>query len=155
LVRRLAVGSCLAILTSGVAFGSVTYQTNGSEYAIIGSMLGDQVHPHLSLSGQGGFIVWEDGISDGDGLGISAVRLNANYSALVPPFRVTQVTAGDQERARVAVLNNGGAAFVWQSGNLGFQNIYARFLSPSNTWLTGDVLVSATTNNAKLSPAIA
>src|SRR5262249_9078060 len=34
------------------------------------------------------------------------------------------------------------------------QNIYARFLSPSNTWLTGDVLVSASTNSSKLDAAL-
>src|SRR5215831_10500028 len=154
LVRRVAAGASAVVLTSGVAFGTVSYQTNGGEYAIIGAMLGDQVHPHVSLNPQGGFVVWEDTFTDGDGLGISAVRLDATFSAALAPFRVNQVSAGDQERARVALLGNGGAAFVWQGGKLSYQNIYARFLSPSNTWLTGDVLVSASTNSSKLDAAL-
>src|SRR5262249_5569389 len=109
LVRTMAVGSALAVFTSGIAFGAVSYRTNGGEYAIIGPMLGDQVHPHLSLNAQGGLLVWEDTFTDGDGLGISAVRLNATLSAALAPFRVNQVGAGDQERARVALLGNGGA----------------------------------------------
>ena len=55
----------------------------------------------------------------------------------------------DQENARVALLKNGGAVFVWQGGHRGFQQIYARFLTPTNTWLTtNDVLVNTppTTN---------
>jgi len=42
--------------------------------------------------------------------------------------------------ARVALLQNGGAVFVWQGGKPSQEQIYARFLSPTNTWLTGDDL---------------
>jgi hypothetical protein len=59
-----------------------------------------------------------------------------------------QVT-NDQENPRVALLKKGGAVFVWQGGPKAFQQIYARFLTPTNTWLTtNDVLVNTppTTN---------
>jgi hypothetical protein len=51
------------------------------------------------------------------------------------------------------VLKNGGAVFVWQGGTgRRFQQIYARFLSPTNTWLTtNDVLVNSPTNNVSYS----
>jgi hypothetical protein len=53
-------------------------------------------------------------------------------------------------------LDNGGAAFVWQGGGQSAQQIYARFLSPSGTWLTtNDVLVNAYTNSHHLDAAIA
>jgi len=50
----------------------------------------------------------------------------------------------DQENPRVALLNNGGAAFVWQGGKPSQEQIYARFLTPTNTWLTtNDVPVNS------------
>ena len=53
-------------------------------------------------------------------------------------------------------LKNGGAVFVWQGGRPGYQHIYARFLTPTNTFLTStDVLVSAFTNNFQITPAVA
>ena len=62
----------------------------------------------------------------------------------------------DQENARVALLKNGGAVFVWQGGVEGFQHIYARFLTPTNTWMTTtDVVVSVPTNNFQVNPAVA
>jgi len=134
--------------------GQGNYATNGGEYAIVGTLPGDQVYPQLSLNASGGFLVWQDNITDGDGLGISAVRLDSSFSAPFAPFRVNSTTTDDQERPALSLLNGGGAAFVWQGGKAGYQHIYARFLSASNTWLTGDVLVNSATNCSQFYPAI-
>src|SRR5262249_48394852 len=90
-----------------------------------------------------------------DGLGISARRLDNNLSGSLSIFRVNEQGANDQEKPQVAMLNNGGAVFVWQGGKQSFQNIYARFMSPSNTWLTGDVLVNTFTNSHRIDPVVA
>jgi hypothetical protein len=64
--------------------------------------------------------------------------------------------SNDQENARVTLLKNGGAAFVWQGGKEGYQHIFARYLTPTNTWLTTtDLVVSTFTNNFQVNPAIA
>ena len=107
---------------------------------------GDQMHPRLSLGHAGGYVVWEDNMTDGDGLGISARMVN-NYLSPVPQrtFRVNQQGVGDQERPAVQSFDNGGAVFVWQSGTSGSQDIYARFLAADGTFATGDVLVNTTT----------
>ncbi|HUA38610.1 MAG TPA: hypothetical protein VMA35_09490 [Candidatus Sulfopaludibacter sp.] len=131
------------------------YATNGMEYAIIGSLPGDQVFPDAAVTTNGGFVVWQDNITDGSGWGVSAMALNGTLSGSGSPFRVNLQGAGDQQNPRVALLQGGGAAFVWQGGQNGFQHIYARFLSSSNTWLTGDVLVNTFTNNFQITPAIA
>ena len=56
----------------------------------------------------------------------------------------------------MALLKNGGAAFVWQGGQPGHQHIYTRFLTPTNTFLTtNDVLVNTFTNNFQINPAAA
>jgi hypothetical protein len=155
-LRKAIACSCLAVALTGAGLAQGTFVTNGTEYAIAGTLPGDQAYPAVSLSTNGGFLVWEDNVTDGDGAGISALRLDSSFSGMYSPFRVNQIGAGYQERPKVALLKNGGAAFVWQGGKLGFQHIYARFLSPSNTWLTAkDVLVNTFTNNFQTSPVIA
>ena len=133
------------------------YVTNGTEYAVIGSLPGDQVFPDAAISPAGGFVVWQDNVTDGDGWGISARRLDATLSGTLGTFRVNAIGAGSQENPRVALLQNGGAAFVWQGGTPGLnQHIYARFLTPTNTFITtNDVLVNTFTNNFQINPALA
>jgi hypothetical protein len=112
----------------------------------------------VALNSTGGFVVWQDNATDGNGWGISAMQINSTLSGTLSPFRVNVIGTNDQENARVALLKGGGAVFVWQGGVEGFQHIYARFLSPSNTFLTTtDILVSTFTNanSLQVNPAIA
>jgi hypothetical protein len=154
--RNALVCGCLAVAAPAVVLGQTNnYFTNGIEYAIAGSLPGDQVNPQLGLGVSGGYLVWEDNFTDGDGLGISALQLDSGFSGVLSPFRVNSVGAGDQEHARVSLLNGGGAAFVWQGGQQGFQHIYARFLSASRTWVGNDVRVNTFTNNMQINPAVA
>ncbi|MEI9961761.1 MAG: hypothetical protein WDM76_11690 [Limisphaerales bacterium] len=130
------------------------YGTNGIEYAISGSLPGDQVFPDVALTTNGGFVVWQDNITDGSGSGISARRLDGTLSGTFSTFRVNQQGTNNQENPRVALLKNGGAVFVWQGGKPSYQHIYARFLTSSNTFLTdSDVLVNTFTNNFQINPA--
>ena len=132
------------------------YGTNGTEYAVVGSLPGDQVFPDAAISSTGGFVVWQDNATDGDGWGISARRLDSTLSGTLGTFRVNAAGAGNQENARVALLKNGGAVFVWQGGRESYQHIYARFLTPANTFLTtNDILTSTFTGNFQVSPAVA
>jgi hypothetical protein len=152
--RRAALCFCwgLAVGIPAAVFAQTNYYTtNGTEYAIIGSLPGDQVCPDAALNSSGGFAVWQDNITDGSGWGISATRLDTtlNPDLTWSDKRVNVRGADDQENPRVAMLKNGGAAFVWQGGRKGSQQIYARFLTSTNTWLTtDDVLVNTppTTN---------
>ena len=77
-------------------------------------------------------------------------------SGTLGTFRVNQQGTNDQENPRVALLKNGGAVFVWQGGESGYQHIFARFLTPTNTFLTTtDLVVSTFTNNFQINPAVA
>ncbi|MGA2280507.1 MAG: thrombospondin type 3 repeat-containing protein [Verrucomicrobiota bacterium] len=145
-VRRAAacLGWGLVLAAPAAVFGQAYYQTNGTEYAIVGSLPGDQVLPDVALNSSGGFVVWQDNVTDGSGWGVSAMRLNGTLSGSGSSFRVNVQGTNDQANARVALLQNGGAVFVWQGGKSSQEQIYARFLSPNNTWLTtSDVPVSA------------
>ncbi len=154
-LRKTRVCWFLAMATPGLVFSQPNYVTNSSEYAIAGARPGDQVHPRLSLTASGGFLVWEDNLTDGQGLGVRALALDGNLAGVQPSFRVNQIGAGDQERAQVALFGGGGAVFVWQGGRQGFHHIYARFLSSSNIWLAGDVLVNTFSRNAQVNPVVA
>lgn len=140
---------------STVVFAQSGYGKLVGEYALSGALTGDQTRPALAFGPTGGYVVWQDNVTDGDGIGISAQRLNDNLSGTLAPFRINQLGAGHQESPQAAVLPNGGAVFVWQGGALGFQKIYARFLNPDGTFATGDILVGVDTNQPSLNPAVA
>src|SRR5207244_7476268 len=117
------------------------------------SLLGDQAHPQLALTATNGYLVWEDNRTDAYGLGISARRLDGSLSGVFSTFRVNQIGTNHQQNPQLTLLKNGGVAFIWQGGRQGYQQIYARFLSRSNVWLTGDILVNTSyTNRSKLNP---
>ena len=132
------------------------YAKNGTEYAIVGSLPGDQVMPDAAVTPAGGFVVWQDNVTDGSGWGVSARRVDSTLSGSLSTFRVNQQGTNDQENPRVALLKNGGAVFVWQGGLKGYQHIFGRFLTPTNTFMTTtDLVVSTFTNNFQINPAVA
>jgi hypothetical protein len=149
--RRAAICLCWGLFLGmpAVVLGQTNYyRTNGTEYAIIGSLLGDQMRPDVALSPSGGYVVWQDNVTNGSFWGISARRLDATLSGASTTFRVNAQGANDHENPRVALLNNNnGAVFAWQGGQKGFQHIYAHFLTPTNTWLTtNDMMVNSGSN---------
>jgi len=131
------------------------FSRQGAQFGVTPPLVGDQTFPQISIRPTGGYIVWQDNITDGDGLGVSARRLDGSLSGSLGVFRVNVQGTNDQEKPNVATLNNGGAVFVWQGGKQGFQNIYARFMSSNNTWATGDVLVNSLTNSHHIDPSVA
>ena len=158
--RKAAICFCggLCFLIPAAVLGQTNYYTtNGMEYAIAGSLPGDQVRPDVALNANGGFLVWQDNATDGIGLGVSAQRVDATLSGTLSAFRVNDQGANDQENARVALLKNGGAVFVWQGGVEGVnQRIYARFLNSSNVFLTTtDMMVNTFTGKYQIDPAVA
>src|ERR1700743_1562449 len=153
-VRKALVCWCSMLAIPAVVFSQGSFVRSGNEYSITGILPGDQVHPGLSITTNGGYIVWEDNCIDGKGLGIGAMRLKSDFTGTHVPFRVNSLGLGDQENGRVSMLNDGGAVFVWQGGRESFQHIYSRFLSSSNNWINADVLVNAVTNRFQSSPIV-
>ena len=157
--RRAAICLCWGVLfgiPASVLGQTNYYARNGTEYAVIGLLPGDQVWPDVAVTTNGGYVVWEDNITDGSGWGVSARRLDGTLSGTLSTFRVNVQGTNDQEKPRVAMLKNGGAVFVWQGGKPSYQHIFARFLASNNTFLTTtDVWVSTFTNNFQINPAVA
>lgn len=140
---------------SSAAFGQSTFTNLGGEYAIVGTLSGDQTASHASVNNNGGWLVWQDNAADADGFGIRARRLDSGFSGDLSIFTVNEITEGFQENPQVALLQNGGAVFVWQGGPQGLPDIYARFMSAAGSFITGDVLVNTYTNQYQKDPAVA
>jgi hypothetical protein len=156
--RNALVCGCLAFAMPAAVLGQTNYLPNGVEYAIAGSLPGDQAFPQLALRATGGYMVWQDNFTDGDGLGISALRLDNSFSGSPGPsssFRVNSIGEGNQEQPQVTLLSNGGAAFVWQGGRQGFQHIFARFMSTNDLFLGGDIQVNTFSNTCQVNPVVA
>ncbi len=153
--RKLLACWCSMVAIPVAVFSQNSFVPVGGESALTGGLPGDQVHPAVNFTTNGGFVVWEDNWIDGKGLGIGAMRLQNDLTGTGIPFRVDSMTTGDQEAAQVAVLNDGGAVFAWQSGPRGRQHIFVRFLSSSNNWETGDIMVNSATNTFQTTPVIA
>jgi len=155
---RKAVLCCLPVSLLGslaLADGPL-FVTNGGEYSLSGPLAGDQANASLAISATGGFLVFEDNGGDGSGLGIGAIALDSNYNPVGARFRVNQNRSGDQEHPQAALLANGGMAIVWQSRpKTSARHMFARFLSSSNTWLTGDIMVNTSTKDSQINPVIA
>jgi hypothetical protein len=128
---------------------------NGTEYPLFPTLPLDQVMPHLSIGTGGGYIVSQDAIVDGNGLGLRARRLNPDLSAGGSTFGVNSITSGDQQNGRVAVLPNGGAVFVWQSSTAQGHKIYARFMGPDQQFVGAEVQASDRMFGHQSDPAVA
>lgn len=153
--RRLVLVGCL-LLAPTLTRAQNSFSPGGNEYPIAGALPGDQTASSVVIGTSGGYLVWQDNATDGDGLGIRAEHLDANLNKVGLPFRVNVQGVGDQEKPQVARLNDGGAVFVWQGGKQGFQKIYARFLpAPGTTFSTGDILVNTYTNDFQIDPQVA
>ncbi|MDI9401243.1 MAG: thrombospondin type 3 repeat-containing protein [Limisphaerales bacterium] len=122
---------------SGIVFCATAQVTesgalgrDGTEFLATstGRLPGEQTHPSLALGGQGGFLVWEDNVSDLDGLGVSAQRLDASLQPVGGEFRVNEIGKADQEAPVAAMLSGGQALFAWQSGVRGIQKVAYRLL---------------------------
>jgi hypothetical protein len=157
--------TCVGLLYFGpvMAFSLMlqaqTITPQGGEFGLLepGFLRGDQVGSQISLNSTGGYIVWQDNVIDGNGLGIGARWIDSTLGpGVFGSFRVNQQAAGDQQNPSVAVLPDGGAAFVWQGGRSGVQNIFIRFLNPNRTFALGsDTRVNVYTNGPQTKPVVA
>ncbi len=149
------LAACFLHSGIGQASSQDVYSPFASEYSLSGPLSGDQVFPALAFDALGGYVVWRDGVTDGIGTGISAQRLNDNLSGVLAPFRVNAGAEGNQDKPSVGMLQNGGAAFVWQGGEPGMQDVYLRIARPDGTFATGDIRVNSYTNQFQICPAMA
>lgn len=125
------------------------------EYLISGVLPGNQVYSDLVFDQDGGYVVWQDDAIDGVGSGIAAQRLNNNLSGTLSPIRINSIAAGHQEKPKLASLEGGGAVFVWQGGDVGRQDIFARVLAVDGTFPSIEFQVNQNSDHFQIAPSVA
>jgi hypothetical protein len=154
--RLLSAIGLAALMAANVGAAALP---DGNEYNIASPlnqvMPGDQAHADLALGPHGGYIVWDDNVGDGDGLSVNLRRISASLSGELNVIPLATKTADHQERPRVAMLAAGGAAFAWQSGPDGKQQVYTRVISSSHTFAGPEIAVSLRADLHQKTPAIA
>lgn len=155
LSRLVFAGLVTGISTSLVA--QTAFAPSGIEYRLNRtSVFGDQVNPSAALGANGGYLAWEDNVTDGDGQGVSFYQLDANLVPVFGRVRLNLTATDDQRNPKVTLLKNGGAAFVWQSHQNGSDwDIYAAFVNSSGAFVAQEVLVNSATAGDQLQPSIA
>src|SRR6185369_10656446 len=113
---------CCSLLLGvpGLVLGEGSFRTNGVEYSIAGAKPGEQVYPAVALNANGGFLAWEDNLTTGSGLGISAQRLDSGMSGALSSFRVNASNVGEHERVQVSLLNDGERSSSGKEGSSAF-----------------------------------
>jgi len=139
-----------------------TVEAVGADLRLLGTassplgLVGDQMNVAIASSGASGFLVWQDNAIDGDQLGIGSRYINLQTGVASPQIvRVNQDAVSNQENPKVAVLSNGNAVVVWQSGKSGHQSIRARLLGRTGSVSGAEVTLatgSSTVGNAN--PAV-
>jgi hypothetical protein len=147
--------SGLLLLAQAATLQAANFTRFGSEYEVIGAKAGSQDASAVALGASKGAVVWQDNQVDSDGLGIGMQWLNEAFSPSFSSFRVNVTEAGNQEHPRVAMLQGDGAVVVWQGGSEVDTDIYARFLSPDGTFMTGEIKVNTYTELLQINPDVA
>ncbi|HEX7860505.1 MAG TPA: thrombospondin type 3 repeat-containing protein [Verrucomicrobiae bacterium] len=154
-LKRNVLAGLLLSGSVAVAMAASSLEKTGVEYPIIHSLIRDQVLPHLSLGANGGYIVAQDPIVDGNGSGIRARRIYSDLSAFRTSIQVNSITAGDQQNAKVAVLPQGGAVFAWQGSTAKGHRVYVRFLGGNDTFSGPEFPASEVMVGHQANPALA
>ena len=123
----------------------------GSEFSIATSIPGDQINSKIELGANGGYVIWEGNAMDGDGQGISAVRLTPDLVPAFEPFVVNEIGDGDQQTPALALSGDNGAYFVWESDG----NIHGRLMGQDGSFSTDVFDVNSYTDHSQKNPSIA
>jgi hypothetical protein len=154
-VKAQRILSALGLAAMLVVNGRAEILAEGGEYNIAVPLAGDQAHADLALGPNGGYLVWDDNLGDGDGLSVNARRINASMSGELDVLSLATKTVAHQERPRVTMLARGGAAFTWQSGPDSRQQVYTRVINGSGVFTDIEVPVSLRSDLSQKTPAIA
>lgn len=152
-----ALFGCFGVLIASAPLirAASSFLPLGGEYPPAGLLVGDQVYPSVGINSQGGWVVWQDNVGDGDGSGISARKLSSSYATTGNVIHVNSTTQANQENASVTMLSDGGAAVVWQGGEQGGQDIYARFLRSDGLFAGNEILLNSYTYAQQKNPEVA
>lgn len=145
LSRWLRAAAVAALVFGGSAFSRAGIVPDGHDYALAVPLPGDQARPQMAIGPNGGYLVWEDNVGDGDGLSVNMRRITPTLNGELNVIPLATKTEGNQELPKVTLLAGGGAAFVWQGGPDSDQRVYLRVMTASGVFVSDEIPVSART----------
>ncbi|MCO6455655.1 MAG: hypothetical protein J5I93_10210 [Pirellulaceae bacterium] len=133
--------------------------TPGEEFEVAPEQSETQYEPAVAAAADGSFVIaYEVSDTDGSESNIYVRRFDNSAQPLGPPVRVNDYLSGTQDRAAVALKDNGEVVVAWQSqGQLGAgREVYFRQLDAAGN-LVGleETLLNDYTTNDQDRPAVA
>ncbi len=122
----------------------------GADFRVNTTTENHQSNVEVTLLADGGFVVvWEsrgqDDVEASDGIGIFAQRYDADGNTVGGEFQVNTYTSGNQDRAAVTALDDGGFVVVWRSANLdegAGSSIYGQRYDADGAAVDGEFMLS-------------
>jgi hypothetical protein len=103
-------------------------------------MQGAQEEPAIAKLANGYIVVWASDGQDGSGYGIYGQRYTLDGARIGAELHISETTAGDQLKPRVAGLADGGFVVVWRGDRDSF--IYATVFRANGLKRSGEVRIS-------------
>ena len=116
---------------------------------------GEQVDSRIAGLADGGYVVvWTSQGQDGDSGGIFARQYDGDNNALAGEFQVNSTSAGDQEHADIAALDDGGYVIVWQGQDASGYGIFAQRYDADGHTLGPETLVNTYQSSDQIDPKV-
>ncbi len=110
----------------------------GGEFPLLGDVAGHQKNPSVALGQSGGVVVWQNMPANGRYEQVMVQRLGTDLTGAGVPARLSQSNSqGNELNPRAAILPDGGAVAVWQSGPRADTDVYLRILNGGGSFVTG------------------
>ena len=131
---------------------------NGSEFRVANTTSGDQRRPSVVINQLGTIVfTWSSNGQDGSGYGVYARAFDWLMLTSTTEFRVSAMTAGNQDFSAIAVSLRGDYVIAWSSeGQDGSgHGIYAQRYNSSLVAADSEFRVNTTTAGNQYNPAVA
>ena len=139
---------------TAVVNGAVSKQ--GEEFQPFGRLPGHQRNPDLAIGANGGFIAWQHSTQATDGDRVVIGRLNVLLEGQGSPTRLTSnAERTNESHPSVALLPNGGAVVVWESGARNDREVRMRVVNAVGGYQTGIEKVNSYSRGNQQAPAVA
>jgi cysteine-rich repeat protein len=140
----LCLNDCFdAVCGDGHVLEPIVVWEPGPELEVTTTLPGKQERPRVAMADDGTFLlVWEGEDSDKDG--VWGQVYDADGWPLSAEFQVNTVSAGKQERPRVAAAPDGSFVVVWQGEDSDNKGIFGIRLDMDGSPLGGEFVVNAT-----------
>jgi len=152
--KHVQIGMYFCVLTAYIGWGAISQ--SGQEFSPFGQLPGHQQNPDIAIGARGGFAVWQNSSMTSKGERVVIHKLDVLLEGEGGSIRLTADTDRTDERfPRVALMPEGGAVVVWESGRRRERDVHVRLVGASNQYLTGAERVNGFKRGNQTKPDVA